>query len=433
MPRRRNTYLSDGSDTDASGSGGSEGAYNSQEDEDSKAERALFEHNGRKRRKMLGRSGKDSAWEGIFGPDEEEGRQGVQGIGLKRQGRGGILGRADWTKWVVSRRIMTFADNRGHCRAPTFVSTSSKPITTEATPPSPRVKDADYDEEESPRGRMGLGSKNVARQEAAPIIVAAESNDVKPKGGRGGTGLADKGRAGIGSTGRAGVYTERSSTPSTVQKGGIGSSDAPPNPIAEHASAPLSPLVFGRRPIPGLSNDDPRLQQSFKGVGVPQPTAKPINLTAKEATHFRSIGSTFGARYLANLGWNAGEGLGVNRDGRAVPIEPGKILRGQGIQAGVRTEDSKRDARRRGEIFSDDEDEEPKRRGRKGPQAGPSRASPEPDQSWKKQRKVKVKVEHKTYEQLVAEVGATASAGIGLVLDARGGEVSAAHLVSEGC
>jgi len=106
MPRRKNAYLSDGSDSDASGSGGSEGGHNSQEGEDSKAERALFEHNGRKRRKMGGRSGKESAWEGVFGADEDDSRQGGRGLGARRGGRGGgISGRADWTKWVAPSGI----------------------------------------------------------------------------------------------------------------------------------------------------------------------------------------------------------------------------------------------------------------------------------------------------------------------------------------
>jgi tuftelin-interacting protein 11 len=91
----------------------------------------------------------------------------------------------------------------------------------------------------------------------------------------------------------------------------------------------------------------------------------------------------------------------------------------------MRTEDSKREARRRGEIVSDSEEEEaPHRRGRGKGKAKGKQDKPEVDQSWRKQRKVKVKVEHKTYEQLVAEAGEGTAAGVGLVIDARGGEVS---------
>lgn len=99
MARKKNGFLSDGSDSDGSGSEGSDGGYNSQEDADSKAERALFEYSGRKRKRNGG--GKASAWEGVFG-DEEEGSR-----GLGSKGRtGGTSGRTDWTRSV---------DNYCHC------------------------------------------------------------------------------------------------------------------------------------------------------------------------------------------------------------------------------------------------------------------------------------------------------------------------------
>ena len=80
MARRKGAFLSDGSDSDDSHQSGSEGGYNSQEDADSRAERALFEYNGSKRRKMAGR-GKASAWEGIFGEEEEQDTRMHTGIG----------------------------------------------------------------------------------------------------------------------------------------------------------------------------------------------------------------------------------------------------------------------------------------------------------------------------------------------------------------
>jgi tuftelin-interacting protein 11 len=103
MARRKNGFLSDGSDSGDSDAGGSDDGFNSQEDGDSRAERALFEYNGSKRRKMAGgRGSKESAWEGIFGEDDEDGsRPGGRGIGAKRGGRGGRNGigaRSDVTK-----------------------------------------------------------------------------------------------------------------------------------------------------------------------------------------------------------------------------------------------------------------------------------------------------------------------------------------------
>lgn len=98
MPRRKNDYLSDGSDSDASNSALSLDGYNSQEDPDARAERRLFEFKGNKRRKTDGRSGKHAAWEGVFG--EEDGVGGMPGRGgIGGRGRPGSSSlRTDWTK-----------------------------------------------------------------------------------------------------------------------------------------------------------------------------------------------------------------------------------------------------------------------------------------------------------------------------------------------
>ena len=159
---------------------------------------------------------------------------------------------------------------------------------------------------------------------------------------------------------------------------------------------------------------------------VPQ---KPTQLTAKEVKEFQKIQGNMGFKFLSKFGWTPGKGLGVNEDGRAVPVEAGKHMRGQGISSGVRTEDSKREARRKGELLSDDsEDERRARRGKgkgKAQQKGDGGAGVDgqaAEKSWKKSRKVKVRVEHKTYEQILEE--AEAAPQVGLVIDARGGEVS---------
>ena len=181
---------------------------------------------------------------------------------------------------------------------------------------------------------------------------------------------------------------------------------------------------------PGDSSDqavpDRPRQRFVAQSSTPAPVIKQTELTAEERRHFQSIKNDFGAKLLQKFGWSAGEGLGKDRSGRAVPIAVGKHLRGQGISSGIRSEDSKREARRKGEKISDDEDDE-RQKTRRMPKDKKSTQTQE--QSWRKQRKVKVKVEHKTYEQLVAEAGESSNAGVGLVLDARGGEVSAFIIV----
>jgi tuftelin-interacting protein 11 len=98
MARRKTAYLSDGSDSGDSEGEASVGAYNSQEDADSRAERALFEYNGSKRRKMRTRGGKASAWEGIFGEDEDDGRSTNRGLGSHRGRGGSTRPRSDFTR-----------------------------------------------------------------------------------------------------------------------------------------------------------------------------------------------------------------------------------------------------------------------------------------------------------------------------------------------
>lgn len=96
MARRKQNILSDGSDSGGDCDNGSESDFDSQEDEDSRAERRLFERRQRKRPRT-GRSGKDSAWEGIFGADDG-GLDRRSGSGLGNRQRGGGNSRNDWTK-----------------------------------------------------------------------------------------------------------------------------------------------------------------------------------------------------------------------------------------------------------------------------------------------------------------------------------------------
>lgn len=297
-------------------------------------------------------------------------------------------------------------------------------------PASPRVRDEEEDDQDDAPKRAGIGGKGLG----APASAGrAEEPGARPGlGGRGGIGSSSRGRAGIGSAFRTAagipppVTLSESSSGASTPKGGIGSSDAPQQPLAE-SSTTHTPAAFGRQQTASSSSAAPRQQRSFVTRASTPIVAKPTTLTATEAAHFRKIENDYGAKLLSKLGWAPGKGLGVNEDGRAVPVAAGKVLRGQGITSGVRTEDSKREARRKGEKISDEEDEGDKRKGRR---PKPQKEKQD-EQSWKKQRKVKVKVEHKTYEQIVAEASDQAASGVGLVLDARSGEVSQAMVTGE--
>ena len=414
--------MSDGSDSDASADSGSDGGYNSQEDGDSRAERELFEQKPNKRRRT---NGKASAWEGIFGEDEEEtSRPRGGGIGARGRSRG-QASKTDWTKYVGY--VAASLGGCLHYRAPQFVSTGTPKVqdgiespsrdatqadnddeeasdsdsSSSSAPPSPRVKENDYDEEETGASGSGIGGLGFRRAQPGTSTSQPEEEPKAP-----GIGA----RGGIGSSARGGIGSSSQDKPSPFSRGGLGSN------------------TTTSTPSPGP--DTQRERSTFtKRETAPAPV-KQAALTATEAAHFRKIENNFGAKLLQKFGWSAGEGLGKDKSGRAVPIEAGKVLRGRGITSGIRTEDSKREARRKGEIVSDDE-EENQSKGKSGRKAGPSKSKKEPqEQSWRSQKKVKVKVEHKTYEQLLAESGGAPS-GVGLVLDARGGEVCLLNLVRE--
>nr|ODN90675.1 hypothetical protein L203_01786 [Cryptococcus depauperatus CBS 7841] len=439
MARRKNNYLSDGSDSELSASSG--GAYDSLEDPDAQDERRLFEQKGSKRRRTNGRNGKNAAWEGIFGDDEDQG--GRRGIGGSKWR--GVTSRADITKLVIISSI-----------APEFVSTGKHDLQEEEEQGlgEQRARDEQVQEENSKSNysdSSGSESDEYQSQSRSPRVHdggdenktlagndsgfesarnKGQAPEVSPSNGRGGIGSLRGSKAGLGAfpSARASSSTTSTSINEGSPTGALESSKNDANPNDDfrfHSSNVLR--AFGRLP-PSLvtpSEDRPRPQQSFLPKESRPPVAKKAELTTHEKAHFANIKSSFGARLLANMGWEAGKGLGVQEDGRAVPIAVGTHLKGKGIQKGIRTEDSKREARRQGITMSDDEENKThKRRAHKAKGLNLYKAKVEDNEGWKKQKKIKVKVEHKTYEQLLAEAGEVApTASIGLVLDARGGDL----------
>ncbi|KAI9510519.1 TFP11-domain-containing protein [Russula earlei] len=251
--------------------------------------------------------------------------------------------------------------------------------------PSPRVRDeVDDEEEQRPRfGGLGLG----ASRSHPPTTFSGFT------------------RSGIGASRPAAVSIP--STPSRLHS----PSPAPPAP---EDTTPLRglPSAFGRGSHP---------QRAFVRNGAPSapPPPRP-SLSAAESVHFRKIENSFGARMLAKMGWESGTGLGTEGRGIVVPVETKLRPKNMGIAFrgfGERTEQSKAEARRRGEVVSDDEDEERKKKTTKGKEKADKRSD-----AWKRPKKIKTKIEHKTYEQIVAEVGEDPAgpSGIGIIIDATG-------------
>jgi tuftelin-interacting protein 11 len=254
--------------------------------------------------------------------------------------------------------------------------------------PSPRVRDEEEEEEQRPRfGGLGLG----ASSSRPPTTFSGFT------------------RSGIGASRPAAVSIPP--TPSPAH------SPSPAPPASEDTTTPSGlPSAFGGRSRP---------QRAFVRNGTPSapPPPKP-NLSASESAHFRKIENTFGARMLAKMGWESGTGLGTEgrgivaqsrqKCGRRIWVSPSKVL------ASALTQ-SKAEARRRGEVVSDDEDEERKKKPAKGKEKAANRSD-----AWKKPKKVKTKIEHKTYEQIVSEVGEDVAgpSGLGVIIDATGAAVS---------
>lgn len=125
---------------------------------------------------------------------------------------------------------------------------------------------------------------------------------------------------------------------------------------------------------------------------------------------------------LAKMGWTAGTGLGTTGEGIVVPIETKLRPKNIGIAfRGFRekTDQSRLEARRRGEVVSDDEKEltpEQRKKAREAREVKERRA-----EAWKRPRKVRTKVEHKTFEEIIAEAGQEPAAiGLGQIIDATG-------------
>lgn len=408
------------------------------EDPDVRAERALFEDPyGRNKRRR--RNGKDDATYGVFGEDSDN----DEGFGGRRKRP---EKRSDWTKYVQ-------IDWQPQCeylqllsRAPAFVtsdkkvdikedlnttkdasstndgdeeqksdeeseqSDSSEQSASSSKPPSPRIRIEDDDMEEDEPRIGGIGSKPLAKEQPT-------NKTATPSFGRGGIGSS---KGGIGSS-KAGIGSKSMNADSSnmsFNKAVIGSSQ--PTPIPSIISTEL-PTSFGiSRPQRSFVRDD-------AGRAL-TPSATP-KLSAEERLHFSKLEGTYGARILAKMGWQTGSALGLDDKNIVIPLQP--KLRPKGVGIAYRgfkekSEQAKAEARRRGEVVSD-EDEKPKKKG-KGKSKDPTAVQAQREEAWKKPKKTKLKVKHKTYEEIVAGAGEEAQPPrIGKIIDATGATVSFIH------
>lgn len=392
MARRKRQFLDDDSDSSAASDNDDfGGAELDDNDPDAREERALFEDPYQRKRRR--KNGKEDAIYGVFGSDDED-----EGFGGRRGGKSEK--RSDWTK------------------APAFVSKDTVKLTEEmdidrAEEGSKDAGDQDMeddveksgDEEDEEEEEGTSGDDSSPSRPASPRIREPEEEEEEERPRFGGLGIG----------------ASKAQSSSGFSRGGIGSSKPPPS--EEVSPSPSSTSV----PPDGVptSFDSARTQRSFLrngGSGTSTPKT-PAPLSASERHHFSKIGNTFGARMLAKMGWQAGTGLGAEGAGIVLPVESKLRPKGMGLAFKgfkEKTEQSKAEARRRGEIVSDDEETKPS--GRKGKAV--DKAQAERSDAWKKPKKAKKKLEHKTYEQILAEAGQEApQAGIGQIIDATGATV----------
>lgn len=379
MARRKRQLLDDDDSSSASDVDDYNDPAFDANDPVAREERELFENPyGHKRRR---KDGKDDAIYGVFLSDDED-----EGSGGRKGGNGER--RRDWAK------------------APAFVSGEKVDLD--------KTTDVEMKGEESgsERGDEG-GSQGDAMDEDSepsrpPSPRVREDEEDEPEERPRFSGL------GIGAS-----KAQPSGTFSGFSRGGIGSSSKQPS--LPPASASPSPGPISTEDLP-TSFGSARAQRSFVrngGTSSGANTPKPVQLNASERQHFSKLESSFGARMLAKMGWQAGTGLGTTGEGIVTPVESKLRPRGMGLAFKgfkEKTEQAKAEARRRGEVVSDDEERPAARKGRKAAKAQEDRAD-----AWKKPKKVKTRIEHKTYEQIIAEAGEEAPhAGLGQIIDATG-------------
>ncbi|KAJ7463399.1 GC-rich sequence DNA-binding factor-like protein-domain-containing protein [Mycena galericulata] len=391
---RRKRILDDGDDSDAS-AGSENDEFDPNESRDAREARNLFENPYQRKRRR------------VSDEDEED------GLEADLQPRRTTARRNDWTKAPAfvsgdaSKSTKMDVDEDGEDDGSDDGDEDAADDSDESEPsraPSPRVREEE-DEDEPPQAR-GIGSKSSRPPENEGETPMFGASKVGIGSSRGASSSATFSKGGLGSAfAKSGMAAfskggDEPSAPSpALPKGGIGSR-APPTSEEEF------PAAFGTRSKPSFVRDSPR-------------PATP--LSSAEQAHFNKIQGTIGARLLAKMGWQTGTGLGAAGEGIVTPVE--SKLRPQKMGMGFRgfkekTKQSEiEDARRRGEVIPDDDAPGARRARRKEKEAQEKRSD-----IWKRPKKVKTKVEHKTYEQILAEAGQEmpALSSIGQIIDATG-------------
>ncbi|KAF8892139.1 GC-rich sequence DNA-binding factor-like protein-domain-containing protein [Infundibulicybe gibba] len=340
-------------DGDSDSSEGSEVDIDFETDPTLREERALFEDPYQRKRRR--KNGKEDALYGVFGEDSEEDSRPAAG----------------------ARRKVNYS------KTPAFVSSETKvDLDKEMTAEDQEgVTEGGGDDSESSNSEDEDEYPNNPELSKPPSPRVREDEDEdRPSVTRG---------MGFGSAG--GTSTMAAPLGGIGHSRGIGSRSTP------SASAQQDlPSAFGMN----------KPSTFIRDTSTPKPA---VPLSAADLAHFNKLQGSFGARMLANMGWRAGTGLGTTGEGIVTPM--GIAFKG----FKEKTEQSKMEARRKGEVVSDDEDVKAKKIRKKAKEQQEKRAD-----IWKRPKKIKTKIEHKTYEEIIAEAGEEPSSGVGQIIDATG-------------
>jgi tuftelin-interacting protein 11 len=437
MARKKRQFLED-SDSDSASSEGGDGGFDETNDPDARAERELFADPYNHKRRQ--RDGKKDALYGVFASDDED-----EGFGRKQ--RGGKEKRSDWTK------------------APAFVPGDTEKPSEEI---NKAMEEDEEDESEESEGdgeveaqleqkddsdAMDTSDSEPSRPASPRMLVEGDHEEAKglapqigglgfgKSGGGLGFGRNTGGGLGFGkSTGGLGFSKATSSglgftSPKTTTTETMKFTSTPEPPTQSSSPPPSTssanfPSSFGGDGRSTSAHNKPRPQRAFMREETPSSKAK-VALSREEASHFTKLSGSFGARMLSKMGWEAGTGLGSSGEGIVTPIESKLRPQRAGIAHGgfrEKTKQSVAEARRKGEIISDDEDDTGARKKASKGKAAPQKKR---EEAWKRPKKVKTRVEHKTYEQIIAEAGEEQASysGIGQIIDATGATVSACHML----
>ncbi|KAF8625289.1 hypothetical protein AX15_005462 [Amanita polypyramis BW_CC] len=345
-------------------------------DPDARDEYQLFENPYQRKRRR--KNGKEDAIYGVFGEESDDERYSSHK-------------RTNWTK------------------APAFVTGDKTVELDREMEIELDEKKSEIDGEADESAGEGTGEENEYSDDSrpprppSPRVRLDEEEDEERERPRMG-GIGSKSASAFASFAAASTVTETLATEASVPTSGTQSltSSAAPTPPPDNDL----PTSFGSR-----------TQRAF--VRDSLPAKKSVVLTAQERSHFTKLQGSFGAKMLAKMGWQVGTGLGTTGEGIVNPIESKMRPQKMGIAFKgfrERTEQAKQEARRKGEVVSDDEDVQTKKFMKKAREQEQKKSD-----VWKRSKKIKTKVEHKTYEQILAEAGEEPPAtGLGQIIDATG-------------